>query len=59
MKLVQYVMTFDGTSKTETVQTWSDRETRPFNMDTWHAEQDGQWMPEVQGPPAPPTPETK
>ena len=57
MKLEQLGMTVFGLPERETVQTWTDRESKPFDMDAWHASVDGQWLPDVQGPqlPAQPT----
>ena len=58
IKLEQQVMTFDGSQRFETVQTWSPSDLA-HDPKSWHASLDGQWLPEVQGPPAPPIPETK
>jgi len=53
MQLEQFNMKAFGLPEREVIQTWTDRETRPFNMDEWHKSVDGQWLPDVQGPQLP------
>jgi hypothetical protein len=52
IKLEQFVMTFDTYKPvaSEVVKVYAPRETKPFDMTAWHEAQQGQWMPDMQGP---------
>ncbi len=53
-KLEQAIMTFDGRHEFVTVQAWDARtpEQKAQDLAKWQAE-NGQWLPEVQGPSLP------
>ena len=57
IKLEQFNMPGMGLPKAELVQTWSQREAKPWDAQAWHQSLDPQWLPDWQGPVQPQTSE--